>query len=128
MMRETGAVGVAAGWIAQGLEAAALAVLLLGAVLTTAGFLRRGLASHRWSEAYDRYRSDLGRAILLGLELLVAADIAGTVAAPLDLERIGALALVVAVRTFLSFSLEVEINGRWPWQGRGRAGKGDPPG
>lgn len=127
-MRETGAVGIAAAWIAQGLEAAGLAVLLLGAVLTTAAFVHRGFASRAWTDAYDRYRSDLGRAILLGLELLVAADIARTVAAPLDLERIGALALIVAIRTFLSFSLEVEINGRWPWQGQGRAGKADPPG
>jgi uncharacterized membrane protein len=87
---------------------------------TTATFLHRGAAGENWGGAYRRYRADLGRAILLGLELLVAADIAGTVAAPLDLRNIAALALVVLIRTFLSFSLEVEINGRWPWQGAGQ--------
>lgn len=106
----------AAEWIAEGLEAAGLLVLVAGVLATSAVFLRRGFGTG-WGVAYPRYRADLGRAILVGLELLVAADIAGTVAAPLDLQNIAALALVVLVRTFLSFSLEVEINGRWPWQG-----------
>jgi uncharacterized membrane protein len=126
-----GPVVVAAEWIAQGLEAAGLAVLVLGALATTGMFLRRGVAERDWGGAYGRYRADLGRAILLGLELLVAADIAGTVAAPLDLRNIAALGIVVLIRTFLSFSLEVEINGRWPWQGTGRnapAAERDPPG
>ena len=65
---------------------------------------------------------------MLGLELLVAADIVGTVAAPLDLASIGALGLVVLIRTFLSFSLEVEIKGRWPWrEGEERPRKPPPP-
>jgi uncharacterized membrane protein len=119
MTQESGPIGVAAEWIAQGLEAAGLLVLVAGAVATSAIFLRRGLAAGGWAEAYGRYRADLGRAILLGLELLVAADIAGTVAAPLDLRNIAALGVVVLIRTFLSFSLELEINGRWPWQGAG---------
>ena len=63
-----------------------------------------------------------GRAILLGLELLVAADIIGTVAITPSFESLGILALIVLIRTFLSFSLEVEIEGRWPWQ------KGRDPG
>ncbi len=122
MAGEVGGVGLVAGWIAEGLEAVGLGVLLTGVLATTAIFLRRGLSGGAWADAYGRYRADLGRAILLGLELLVAADIAGTVAAPLDLRNIAALALVVLIRTLLSFALEVEINGRWPWQGRpGRA-------
>jgi len=67
----------------------------------------------------DRYRSfrrRLGRSILLGLELLVAADIIRTVAVRPDFRSVGVLAVIVAVRTFLSFSLELEITGRWPWQ------------
>jgi uncharacterized membrane protein len=120
MTREPGPIGHAAEWIAQGLEAAGLLVLVAGVLATSALFLRRGVSSGDWTAPYQRYRADLGRAILLGLELLVAADIAGTVAAPLDLHNIGALALVVLIRTALSFSLEVEINGRWPWQGQGR--------
>ena len=115
------ALGGAAEWITDGLEAAGIAAILLGVVVTTAVFLRDGLRAGAgtgggaWVDAYERYRADLGRAILLGLELLVAADIVGTVAAPLDLRSIGALGLVVLIRTFLSFSLEVEIKGRWPW-------------
>jgi uncharacterized membrane protein len=89
-----GAVGLAAEWIAQGLEALGLLVLVVGTLVTGTVFLRAGLGSGVWTPAYERFRADLGRAILLGLELLVAADIAGTVAAPLDLDNIGALALV----------------------------------
>jgi len=117
MTGEDSPVARVAEWIAQGLEAAALGVLALGALVTTALFLARGLRGGGWAAPYESYRADLGRAILLGLELLVAADIAGTVAAPLEIGNIAALAVVVLIRTFLSFSLEVEINCRWPWQG-----------
>ena len=57
-----------------------------------------------------------GRAILLGLELLVIADIIGTVAIEPTLQNLGVLALIVAIRTLLSFALELEVSGRWPWQ------------
>ena len=122
----------AAGWITDGLEAAGIAAIVLGTLVTTFAFLRDGLRAGRrdgeaWVCAYERYRANLGRAILLGLELL-AADIVGTVAAPLDLASIGALGLVVLIRTFLSFSLEVEIKGRWPWrEGEERPRKPPPP-
>ena len=65
---------------------------------------------------YRALRANLGRAILLGLEFLVAADIIGTVAIEPSFRSLGVLALIVAIRTFLSFSLELEISGRWPWQ------------
>lgn len=68
-------------------------------------------------DAYKALRSNLGRSILLGLELLVAADIINTVAVQPTLESIAVLAGIVAIRTFLSFSLELEIEGKWPWQG-----------
>ncbi len=124
------ALGHAAEWITSGLEAAGIAAILLGVLATTAVFLRDGLRAGggAWEDAYERYRADLGRAILLGLELLVAADIVGTVAAPLDLRSVAALGLIVLIRTFLSFSLEVEIKGRWPWQEGGeRHGRAPPP-
>jgi uncharacterized membrane protein len=63
-------------------------------------------------------RQSLGRVILLGLELLVAADIIRTVATSPTFTSVGVLGLIVVIRTFLSYSLEVEINGRWPWQRR----------
>ena len=67
---------------------------------------------------YDRFRRVLGRAILLGLELLVAADIIKTVAVTPTLESVLVLAIIVLIRTFLSWSLELEVSGRWPWQKR----------
>jgi uncharacterized membrane protein len=69
-------------------------------------------------DRYRSYRQGIGRAILLGLEILVAADIIRTVAISPTFESVGVLAIIVAVRTFLSFTLEVELNGRWPWQKR----------
>ena len=73
-------------------------------------------------QGLDRYtacRQSLGRAILLGLELLVAGDIIRTVAVAPTLENLSVLALIVVIHTFLSFSLEMEVSGRWPWQERG---------
>ena len=70
----------------------------------------------RTGPLYARFRRVLGRAILLGLELLVAADIIKTVAVTPTLESVAVLGLIVLIRTFLSWSLEVEISGRWPWQ------------
>ncbi|MEO0545049.1 MAG: DUF1622 domain-containing protein [Pseudomonadota bacterium] len=66
--------------------------------------------------AYRTFRRSLAQGILLGLEFLVAADIIGTVAIEPSLQNLGNLAIIVAIRTFLSWSLELEIEGRWPWQ------------
>ena len=65
---------------------------------------------------FQELRERLGRGILLGLEFLIAADIIYTVAVDLSFESVGALAIIVFIRTFLSFTLEVELTGRWPWQ------------
>lgn len=65
---------------------------------------------------WQKVRQRMGRGILLGLEFLIAADIIHTVAVEFTYEAIGVLALIVFVRTFLSFTLELEIEGRWPWQ------------
>ena len=76
---------------------------------------------------YRSYRQLLGRSILLGLELLVAADIIRTVAVTPTFVSVGVLAVIVLIRTFLSFSLELEITGRWPWQKEPSAtGSGSP--
>jgi uncharacterized membrane protein len=74
--------------------------------------------SRRDSDVYRRFRQQLGRAILLGLELLVAGDIVRTVAASPTLTSVAILAAIVLIRTFLSFSLEVETTARWPWPRR----------
>ncbi|TFV58583.1 DUF1622 domain-containing protein [Geodermatophilus sp. DF01-2] len=66
-------------------------------------------------EAYPSTRRFLGRSILLGLEILVAGDIIRTVAVTPTFTSVGVLAIIVVIRTFLSFALEVELHGRWPW-------------
>ena len=76
---------------------------------------------------YSRFRRVLGRAILIGLELLVAADIIRTVAVTPTIESVSVLGLIVLIRTFLSWSLEVEISGRWPWQKWAAGRRGDEP-
>ncbi|WP_271619087.1 DUF1622 domain-containing protein [Bradyrhizobium sp. CCBAU 51745] len=65
---------------------------------------------------YDNYKISIGRSLLLGLEVLVAADIVKTIAIELTFASLGLLAGLVVVRTFLSWSLTLEIEGRWPWQ------------
>jgi len=70
---------------------------------------------------YDAYKIRLGRSLLLGLEILVAADIVKTIALELTFRSLGLLACLVMIRTFLSWSLILEIEGRWPWQRRGAA-------
>lgn len=106
----------------QVIDTAGVAVLVVGAVLA-AGQAARNAAGHQ-PDTYRRFRRQLGRSILLGLELLVAADIIRTVAVTPTLNSVLVLALIVLIRTFLSFSLELEITGRWPWQQPARP---DPP-
>ena len=105
--------------VATGLELFGVAVIALSVVLATGKFLMdwRGGPLR---QAYEVYRANLGRGILLGLELLVGADIIFTVTAPLTWESVGLLAGIVLIRTFLSFSLETEIEGAWPWKRRER--------
>lgn len=105
-----------AEFIARTIEACGIAIIVLGAIFATYVFLSAVSGTREFSAGYHRYRNDLGRGILLGLEFLVAADIIGTVAVEPTYENVGVLGLIVLIRTFLSFSLEVEINGRWPWQ------------
>lgn len=113
-----------AEWVGVGLEAAALAVIVFGAVVATVrGVIEWGRGLH---DFYRVYRRRLGRVVVVGLEFLVAADIVSTVAISPTFTNVGVLAGVVAVRTFLSFSLELEIEGRWPWQRRTRPESGRP--
>lgn len=100
--------------VGMGIEVVGIAVIVLGAVLATL------VAAKRWrrhdADVYQGYRRQLGRSILLGLEFLVAGDIIRTVAVVPTFTSVGVLAAIVLIRTFLSFSLELEISGRWPWQ------------
>jgi uncharacterized membrane protein len=102
--------------LAEGLELVGVAIIIGGIILAACAFVVSGLRGQGWRLAYEQFRSDLGRGILLGLELLVGADIISTITAPLTFESVGLLAGIVLIRTFLSFSLETEIEGCWPWQ------------
>jgi uncharacterized membrane protein len=97
------------------IELLGIAVIILGALYSGYRFVRDAGASGG-QDAFAGLRSNLGRSILLGLELLVAADIINTVAIEPTLDSVLVLGAIVLIRTFLSFSLEVEIEGRWPWQ------------
>jgi uncharacterized membrane protein len=98
-------------------EIAGVALIMGGIVVVTARAAFDGAGSR-----YERYRQGLGRAILLGLELLVAADIVRTVAFAPTMDSVLVLGLIVLIRTFLSWSLALELDGRWPWQhGGGRS-------
>ncbi|HEX5143897.1 MAG TPA: DUF1622 domain-containing protein [Mycobacterium sp.] len=96
------------------IDAVGVAVIALGGVLAAGTAIGRLI--RRTPNTYKLFRGQLGRAILLGLELLVAADIIRTVAVTPTLESVAVLGCIVVIRTFLSWSLEVEISGRWPWQ------------
>jgi uncharacterized membrane protein len=93
-------------------ELAGVALIVCGLMLATA----RTVLDARGVSRYQRWRQDLGRAILVGLEVLVAADIVRTVAFTPTLDNVFVLAMIVAIRTFLSWSLALELEGRWPWQ------------
>jgi uncharacterized membrane protein len=96
------------------MDTAGVLVLVIGAVVAAVRAAQS--ARRRQPGTYRQFRQQLGRTILLGLELLVAADIIRTVAVTPTLSSVLVLALIVLIRTFLSFSLELEITGRWPWQ------------
>jgi uncharacterized membrane protein len=103
-------------------EAAGTLVMVVGALVAFALILRDRGAGGRTIFKSFRYR--LGRAIILGLEFLVAADILRTISTQPTLAEVAILGGIVLIRTFLSFSLEVELAGRWPWQGNTQ---GRPP-
>ncbi|NDV88582.1 DUF1622 domain-containing protein [Aurantimonas aggregata] len=102
-------------WTTRGIEFAGILVIVIGTIVAALTFLRQKLRGDGVG-SFHAFRASLGRAILLGLEFLVAADIINTVAIEPTLESVAVLGGIVVIRTFLSFALEVEINGRWPWQ------------
>lgn len=99
----------------QFLEWIALVVILLGIAWSFAHATWRYWRDER-AELYARFRGDLARSILVGLELLVGADIVRTVGRAPDFYELGTLAAIVLIRSFLSASMEMELEGRWPWQ------------
>ena len=104
--------------VSKAIDGAGVVVVGIGLLVATGGFLVALRSSSTRAAAYRAYRQAVGKAILLGLEFLVAADIIRTVAVEPTFTSVGVLAIVVVVRTFLSFTLDVELQGRWPWQSR----------
>ena len=101
--------------VSKGVEIAGIAVLIVGGCYALGAFAVR-VVHRRSDDAFEDLRRSLGRSILLGLEILVAADIIRTIAITPTFTSVGVLGLIVVVRTFLSFSLEVELDGQWPWR------------
>ncbi|MGI8941007.1 MAG: DUF1622 domain-containing protein [Actinomycetota bacterium] len=112
--------------IARVVDGLGVAILLVGALVALIPFLISFVARRATTAGYHDLRGNLGRAILLGLEFLVAADIIRTVAIAPTLGSVAALGLIVLIRTFLSAALQVELEGRWPWQSRNEGGPGKP--
>jgi uncharacterized membrane protein len=100
------------------IEVLAVAIIVIATIGATISYARRLIGRTAGLSGYEQYKVRLGRALLLGLEILVAADIVRTVALEPSLTNVGILALLVLIRTFLSWSLVVEIEHRWPWQTR----------
>jgi len=91
---------------------------IFGVFIIVAGIVWSTYLCVHWrseTQNYDRYKIRIGRSLLLGLEVLVAADIVKTIAIELTFTSLGLLAGLVLVRTFLSWTLVLEIEGRWPW-------------
>jgi uncharacterized membrane protein len=105
-------------YVAVGVEVLAVVIIVAGITAATLSFLSARRGPRIDPRAARTYRERLGSALLLGLEILVAADIIRTVALAPTLESVTVLGILVVIRTFLSWSLVVEIEGRWPWQAR----------
>jgi uncharacterized membrane protein len=102
------------GDIARVVESVGIAILVLGGLSV---FVRSGIELLRHEPStYSKLRERLGQVILLGLEVLIVGDIIRTIAVEPTLESVGVLAIIVLIRIVLSFSLEVEIDGVWPWR------------
>jgi uncharacterized membrane protein len=99
-----------------GVEVVAVAILAGGvSIVLVRGLVRLG-GGRRWHEVYEGLRVGIGRALLLGLEVLIAADIIATVVLELTIANVAALGLLVLIRTFLTWSIQLETTGHWPWQ------------
>ena len=109
-----------AAWCASITEGIGFLIITIMALYAVLFSLYRVLKKEKAEETFQLSRQHLGRGILLGLEFLVAADIIHTVAVELTFKTIGVLALIVLIRTFLSFTLEVELTGRWPWENKAK--------
>lgn len=99
--------------IGRSIDVIGVAVIVIGLISAVGRYIAQGRLQ---ADGYRTFRQDMGRGILIGLEFLIAADIVRTVAITPTMTDVVVLGLIVLIRTFLSLSLQVEIEGRWPWQ------------
>ena len=97
-------------------EVVGAGIMVLGGLGAFVVFASRVLRAHTAQGSYDELRRNLGRCILLGLEVLIVADIVRTIIVDPTIESVAVLGVIVLIRISLSFSLEVEIDGVWPWR------------
>lgn len=108
-----------AEWSAAVIEIIGIGLITFMAVMVVVYFVVNLAKGQPLVDNYNKVRVLLGKGVLLGLEFLVAADIIHTVAVELTFETAGVLAIIVLIRTFLSFTLELELTGSWPWEQKG---------
>jgi uncharacterized membrane protein len=111
-------------FVGLAVDLAGVGVIVIAIAVTGVAFARGLTREQPFDSGYRQLRQSIGQGILLGLELLVAGDIIRTVAIAPTFASVGVLAVIVVIRTFLSFSLEVELTGHWPWQQKPAAGEG----
>lgn len=102
--------------VARGIEAIGVLIMAVGVVVVLVRFGASLLVRQARSVGYEQLRVTMGRVILLGLEILIVGDIVRTIIVETSLTSVAVLGLIVLIRTVLSFTLEVELTGRWPWQ------------
>jgi uncharacterized membrane protein len=105
--------------VARGIEGVGVVIMTVGLVVVLARFGYSTLTGNRHRgnlSSYEQLRVSMGRVILLGLEILIVGDIVGTIIVKTSVQSVLVLGLIVLIRTVLSFALEVEISGNWPWQ------------
>jgi uncharacterized membrane protein len=107
--------------VSKVVDGVGVVVIVIGLLIATGLYALAQTDRSQAQVAYRVYRQQVGKSILLGLEILVAADIIRTVAVSPTFSGVGVLAVLVAVRTFLSFTLDVELTGKWPWQSKPKA-------
>lgn len=115
-----GAFEEALRWVVLGVEVLAAVALLAGVSLAAAAAVRSRNGTGDGHERFRQIRRRLGQSLLLALELLVVADILQTIAIEMTLRSLGVLGVLVAIRTFVSLAIEVEVEGQWPWRRSGQ--------
>ena len=118
--------------VVKGVEALGAAIMVLGGLAALVAYVVALASPPHRDGAYEQLRERLGRAILLGLEVLIVGDIVRTIVVDPTIESVVVLGMIVLIRIVLSFSLEVEIEGTWPWSrwrlvGPARKDAGEPP-